>query len=190
MNEPTDRLERTSDSLAASGTSRAALWLRVTLLAGALAVLAFAISPSAQAATGGAASALPVSAEEEAATAETEGATAVAASAFNEAELSFTPYRIAGASWYGGKTMWGRHTACGQILRPTTIGVANKTLPCGTPVKFVWHGHSVIAPVIDRGPYIRGRAWDLTSAAAESLEIEGIGRIQYAVAIEYAAKGL
>ena len=189
MNETTDRRERTNEPLAASGPARAALWLRVALLAGALAVLAFAISPGAQAATGGAASALPVSAEEEVATTE-EAATATAASAFNEAELSFTPYRIAGASWYGGKTMGGRSTACGQILRPTTIGVANKTLPCGTPVKFVWHGHSVIAPVIDRGPYIKGRAWDLTSAAAESLEFEGIGRIQYAVAIEYAAKGL
>ena len=188
MTETPHRLERTNDFSAASGPVRGALWLRLALIAGALAVLAFAISPGAQAATGGAASALPVSAEEEAT--QTEGATAVAASAFNEAELSFTPYRIAGASWYGGKTMWGRHTACGQILRPTTIGVANKTLPCGTPVKFVWHGHSVIAPVIDRGPYVTGRAWDLTSAAAESLEFEGIGRIQYAVAIEYAAKGL
>jgi rare lipoprotein A (peptidoglycan hydrolase) len=190
MTETPHRLERTTAYSAASGPGRTALWLRIALLAGALAVLAFAISPSAQAATGGAASALPVSAEEEEASAEAERTTATAASAFNEAELSFTPYRIAGASWYGGKTMWGRHTACGQILRPSTIGVANKTLPCGTPVKFVWHGHSVIAPVIDRGPYITGRAWDLTSAAAESLEFEGIGRIQYAVAIEYAAKGL
>ena len=186
MTQTRHRLERTNDFSAAPGPGRTALWLRVALLAGALAVLAFAISPGAQAATGGAASALPVSAEE---AASTEGTTATA-SAFNEAELSFTPYRIAGASWYGGKTMWGRHTACGQILRPSTIGVANKTLPCGTPVKFVWHGHSVIAPVIDRGPYVTGRAWDLTSAAAESLEFEGIGRIQYAVAIEYASKGL
>ena len=69
--------------------------------------------------------------------------------------------------------MWGRSTACGQVLRPSTIGVANKTLPCGTPVKFVWHGHSIVAPVIDRGPYIKGRSWDLTSAAAEALEFEG-----------------
>jgi rare lipoprotein A len=110
--------------------------------------------------------------------------------AFNEAELSFTPFRYAGASWYGGKSMWGRSTACGQVLRPSTIGVANKRLPCGTPVKFVWHGHSIVAPVIDRGPYIRGRAWDLTAAAAEALEFEGVGRIQYAVAIKYARKGL
>jgi rare lipoprotein A (peptidoglycan hydrolase) len=188
MTETPHRLERTHDSFAAAGSARTVAWLRAALLAGALALLAFAIAPGAQAATGGAASALPVAAEE-AANAEAEEAT-VTASAFNEAELSFTPYRFAGASWYGGTSMWGRHTACGQVLRPTTIGVANKTLPCGTPVKFVWHGHSVIAPVIDRGPYVKGRAWDLTSATAESLEFEGIGRIQYAVAIEYAAKGL
>jgi rare lipoprotein A (peptidoglycan hydrolase) len=156
------------------------------LLAGALAVLAFAIVPVAQASTGGAASAVPPPAEAETTTTEEAGTT----TAFNEAELSFTPYRFAGASWYGGKTMWGRSTACGQVLRPSTVGVANKTLPCGTPVKFVWHGRSIVAPVIDRGPYIRGRAWDLTSAAAEALEFEGIGRIQYAVAIEYARKGL
>jgi hypothetical protein len=155
--------------------------LRAALLAGAIAVLAFAVAPAAQAATGGAASTTPVAAEE------TEATTATA---FNEAELTFTPYRYAGASWYGGTSMWGRSTACGQTLRPSTIGVANKTLPCGTPVKFVWHGRSIVAPVIDRGPYIKGRAWDLTSAAAEALEFEGIGRIRYAVAIEYASKGL
>src|ERR1700761_8185667 len=171
MTESPHRLERKNDLSAASGPGRTALWLRAALFAGALAVLAFAISPGAQAATGGAASALPVSAEE-ATAAEAETTTA---STFDEAELSFTPFRIAGASWYGGKTMWGRHTACGQVLRPSTVGVANKTLPCGTPVKFVWHGHSVIAPVIDRGPYIRGRAWDLTSAAAARLEFERIG---------------
>jgi rare lipoprotein A (peptidoglycan hydrolase) len=157
-----------------------ALRLRAALLVGALALLALAIAPAAQAVTGGAASTTPVPAEE------AEEAT----TAFNEAELTFTPYRMAGASWYGGTSMWGRSTACGQTLRPSTIGVANKTLPCGTPVKFVWHGRSIVAPVIDRGPYIKGRAWDLTSAAAEALEFEGIGRIRYAVAIEYASKGL
>jgi rare lipoprotein A len=160
------------------------LWLRVVLMAGALAALVFAVAPGAQASTGGA------SAAPESVTTESTTTTTAAASTYNEAELAFTPFRVAGASWYGGKTMWGRHTACGQVLRPSTVGVANKTLPCGTPVKFVWHGHSIIAPVIDRGPYVKGRAWDLTSAAAESLEFEGVGQIRYAVAIEYAAKGL
>jgi rare lipoprotein A len=145
----------------------------------ACAAMLFLVAPIAQAGTGGASSAAPVPAEP-----------AETTTAFNEAELSFTPFRYAGASWYGGISMWGRSTACGQVLRPTTIGVANKTLPCGTPVKFVWHGHSIVAPVIDRGPYIQGRAWDLTSAAAEALAFEGVGRIRYAVAIEYASKGL
>jgi rare lipoprotein A (peptidoglycan hydrolase) len=181
MTHAPDRLARKFDFTLAPGLGRSANWLRAALLVGALAALALAVAPGAQASTGGAASAAPVPAESE------ETATATV---FNGAELSFTPFRVAGASWYGGTSMWGRQTACGQTLSPTTIGVANKTLPCGTPVKFVWHGHSIVAPVIDRGPYIKGRAWDLTAAAAEALAFEGIGQIRYAVAIEYASKGL
>jgi rare lipoprotein A (peptidoglycan hydrolase) len=180
MNKSPLRRKATLNFSGAPVFGRSIIWLRVALLAGALTVLAFAIAPGAQALTGGAA---PSPVETETTEPTTEETTETA---FNEAELAFTPFRYAGASWYGGKTMWGRSTACGQVLRPTTVGVANKTLPCGTPVKFVWHGHSIVAPVIDRGPYVKGRAWDLTSAAAEALEFEGIGRIQYAVAIEYA----
>ncbi|MBS1846385.1 MAG: hypothetical protein JST53_18410 [Actinobacteria bacterium] len=182
MNKSPQRREAKSNCSGAPVPRASTIWLRVALLVGALTVLAFAIAPGAQATTGGA-SPIAAAPAPEAAPAE-----AAPTTAFNEAELSFTPYRYAGASWYGGTSMWGRSTACGQVLRPSTIGVANKTLPCGTPVKFVWHGHSIVAPVIDRGPYIRGRAWDLTSAAAEALAFEGVGRIQYAVAIEYARK--
>jgi rare lipoprotein A len=182
MNKSPLRRKATSNCSGAPVPGRSSIWLRAALLVGALTVLALAIAPGAHATTGGAAP-IPV-ATEEATTTEEAGTT----TAFNEAELSFTPFRYAGASWYGGTTMWGRSTACGQVLRPSTVGVANKTLPCGTPVKFVWHGRSIVAPVIDRGPYIKGRAWDLTSAAAEALEFEGVGRIQYAVAIEYARK--
>jgi rare lipoprotein A (peptidoglycan hydrolase) len=154
----------------------------VAVLSLALVALALFVAPGAGAATGGAASTSPPAESAESAESTT--------TAFNEAELTFTPFRSAGASWYGGTSMWGRSTACGQTLRPSTIGVANKTLPCGTPVKFVWHGRSIVAPVIDRGPYIKGRAWDLTAAAAEALEFEGVGQIRYAVAIEYASAGL
>jgi rare lipoprotein A (peptidoglycan hydrolase) len=183
MNRTTHRRARKNDLTLAPGLGQSALWLRAALLAGALAILSLAAVGGAQAATGGAASTTPVAAETE------EDATTTAGT-FNGAELSFTPFRVAGASWYGGTSMWGRSTACGQVLRPSTVGVANKTLPCGTPVKFVWHGNTIIAPVIDRGPYIQGRAWDLTAAAAEALDFEGVGRIRYAVALEYAAKGL
>ncbi len=175
MNDSPHRHERKSHWM------RTSLSMRAALLAGVLVVLALAIAPGAGAATGGA-TAIPVAAEAG------EGTTTTASMPFEEAELSFTPFRFAGASWYGGRSMWGRHTACGQVLRPSTVGVANKRLPCGTPVKFIWRGRSIVAPVIDRGPYVRGRAWDLTSAAAEALGFEGVGRIRYAVAVRYAAE--
>jgi rare lipoprotein A len=101
------------------------------------------------------------------------------------ADLAFSPFRYAGASWYG-PGLWGRQTACGATLRRNTLGVAHKTLPCGTTVKFVYHGHAVVTQVIDRGPYVKGRAFDLTQAASEALGFEGVGRLRYAVALSYA----
>ncbi|HVW46738.1 MAG TPA: septal ring lytic transglycosylase RlpA family protein, partial [Solirubrobacterales bacterium] len=63
-----------------------------------------------------------------------------------------TSYRYAGASYYG-PGLYGNGVACGGTLEPGTLGVANKTLPCGTLVKLRYHGRSVTVPVIDRGPY-------------------------------------
>lgn len=117
--------------------------------------------------------------------ASTGGASSYTASSAT-AETAFSPFHYAGASWYGGPSMWGRKTACGKTLRPTTLGVAHKSLPCGTTVKFVYHGHVLVTQVIDRGPYVKGRSWDLTQAASEALGFEGVGRIRYAVALGYA----
>jgi rare lipoprotein A len=115
----------------------------------------------------------------------TGGAGSYTASAPDGGDLVFSPFRYAGASWYG-PGLWGRSTACGATLRRSTVGVAHKTLPCGTMVKFVYHGRAVVAPVIDRGPYVKGRAWDLTQAASEALGFEGVGRVRYAIALSYA----
>lgn len=69
-------------------------------------------------------------------------------------------------SWYG-PGFYGQHTACGQILTTTLLGVANRTLPCGTLVTFrnPRNGLTVTVPVVDRGPYVAGRQWDLTKGA-------------------------
>jgi rare lipoprotein A len=115
----------------------------------------------------------------------TGGASGYAATAPEGGELAFTPFRYAGASWYG-PGLWGNGTACGKTLRRGTVGVAHKTLPCGTTVKFVYHGHALVTQVIDRGPYVKGRAFDLTQAASEILGFEGVGRLRYAVAVNYA----
>ena len=103
-------------------------------------------------------------------------------------DLAFSPFRSAGASWYG-PGLWGNKTACGQTLRPDTLGVAHRNLPCGTAVKFVYRGRALITRVIDRGPYAKGRAWDLTAAASEALEFEGVGMVRYAVAVDFARTG-
>lgn len=118
----------------------------------------------------------------------TGGASAVGGSeAQNGSEVAFAPMQWAGATWYG-PGLYGRHTACGQLLGPGTIGVAHRSLPCGTTVKFVYRGHSIVTQVIDRGPYSHGNSWDLTQAAASALQFEksGADRLRFAVSLEYA----
>lgn len=78
------------------------------------------------------------------------------------------------ATWYG-PGLWGRSTACGMVLQPAVVGVANKNLPCGTSVTFAYNGRSVAATVIDRGPYRRGYAWDLTKKLAKKLGFLPVG---------------
>jgi len=87
-----------------------------------------------------------------------------------------TAYRLAGASYYG-PGLYGNGVACGGTLLPGTMGVANKTLPCGTMVKLRYHGRTVTVPVIDRGPYVAGRDYDLTTAVKEKLGFPGVGTV-------------
>ena len=87
-----------------------------------------------------------------------------------------TSFRQAGASYYG-PGLYGNGVACGGTLTPGTMGVANKTLPCGTQVKLRYHGHSVTVPVIDRGPYVAGRDYDLTAATRNRLGFPGVGTV-------------
>jgi rare lipoprotein A (peptidoglycan hydrolase) len=67
------------------------------------------------------------------------------------------------ASWYG-PGFYGNRTACGQVYTPEIIGVAHRTLPCGTPIVIEFRGRTMTVPVIDRGPYIAGRTLDLSNA--------------------------
>jgi rare lipoprotein A len=83
-------------------------------------------------------------------------------------ETSVTVYRPALASWYG-PGFYGRKTACGLRMTRKLVGVAHKKLPCGTPVAITYEGRAITVPVVDRGPYVRGRKWDLTAAAAKAL---------------------
>jgi rare lipoprotein A len=91
-------------------------------------------------------------------------------------QSKITVYRKAAASWYG-PGFYGRHLACGGTMSPSRIGVANKTLPCGTRVRLHYNGRTVTAPVIDRGPYAGGRVYDLTAATKNRLRFGSTGTV-------------
>jgi Lytic transglycolase len=73
-------------------------------------------------------------------------------------------------SWYG-PGFYGSGTACGQAYTKTILGVAHQTLPCGTLVTFrnPVNGRQITVPVIDRGPYVSGRTWDMSRGLCEYL---------------------
>ena len=79
--------------------------------------------------------------------------------------ISSSPWHLdSNISWYG-PGFYGNNGACGLVpggIQKDTVGVAHRTLPCGTRVAFRYKGVTVIARVIDRGPYVKGRIWDMT----------------------------
>lgn len=60
------------------------------------------------------------------------------------------------ASWYG-PNFHGKNMANGQVYDMNKIIVAHRTLPLGTKVKVtnLDNGKSIVAPVLDRGPYVK-----------------------------------
>lgn len=78
----------------------------------------------------------------------------------------------------------GGRTATGAHLSPATVACAHRSLPIGTRLLVSYRERSVVIPVRDRGPFIRGRGLDLTPAAAHLLGFGyglGIARVHYRV---------
>lgn len=74
---------------------------------------------------------------------------------------------------------YGQPLACGGVLSKDQLGVASRRLPCGTLVTIAYRGRMVNVPVVDRGPYVDGRTWDLTGATAEALGFPGLGVVTW-----------
>lgn len=106
------------------------------------------------------------------------------------------PMKRAVASWYGDPKrkkdkFHGRRMANGKILDGTANmgrdipAVAHKSLPFGSIILFrnPKTGASVMAQVSDRGPFVGGRNFDLSWAAARQLGIieQGVAKIEYAI---------
>jgi rare lipoprotein A len=95
--------------------------------------------------------------------------------------LADAPMTPATASWYG-PGLYGHHLACGGTLRPGTVGVAHKRLPCGALLRICYRGRCSHARVRDRGPYVAGRQFDLTAALRARLHFPNAVRtVRYRV---------
>jgi rare lipoprotein A len=90
--------------------------------------------------------------------------------------LTVYAFRPAAASYYG-PGLYGNGVACGGTLTPGKLGVANKTLPCGSKVTLRYHGKTVTVPVIDRGPFAGNREYDLTAATKAKLGFPSTGTV-------------
>jgi rare lipoprotein A len=88
------------------------------------------------------------------------------------------------ASWYG-KYHHGRQTANGEIFDMNKLTAAHRSLPFGTRlrVRSLSTKKEVLVIINDRGPYARGRALDLSFAAAQKLGIveKGEDEVEYRV---------
>ena len=81
------------------------------------------------------------------------------------------------ASFYGNES--GRKTASGQRFNQSAMTCAHRSLPFGTRLRVTHGGRSVVVTVNDRGPFIRGRVLDLSTAAARAIGLTaaGVGRV-------------
>jgi rare lipoprotein A len=102
-----------------------------------------------------------------------------AASSWRDANASVTPSSGTGrsfsgmASYYGNES--GSKTASGQRFNQNAMTCAHRSLPFGTKLKVTHGDRSVVVTVNDRGPFVRGRVLDLSTAAARAVGLTGAG---------------
>ena len=77
------------------------------------------------------------------------------------------------ASFYGNES--GRKTASGQRFNQSAMTCAHRSLPFGTKLRVTHGDRSVVVTVNDRGPFVRGRVLDLSTAAARAVGLTGAG---------------
>ena len=81
------------------------------------------------------------------------------------------PFAVMGKASSYGPGLYGNPTTSGEILKPTTRGIAHKTLPLGSKVRLTdpRTKRSVVTKVIDRGPFVGDRQADITTQSTKDL---------------------
>lgn len=91
-------------------------------------------------------------------------------------------YRQVGqGSTYGWKDGFhGRRTASGERFNQWALTCASRSLPFGTLVRVtnIRNGKSIVVRVNDRGPFVKRRIIDISTAAARAIGMDGVARVQ------------
>ena len=79
----------------------------------------------------------------------------------------------------GDSSQRGSKTASGIPLNDNDMTAAHKSLPFGSTVRVTNKktGHAVTVTITDRGPYVKGRCIDLTTAGARALGFAGLAPV-------------
>lgn len=82
------------------------------------------------------------------------------------------------ASWYG-RAFHGRPTASGERFDMHALSAAHPTLPLFSYVRVrnSENNREVVVRINDRGPFHGGRIIDLSYAAAQQLDVRGLGKV-------------
>lgn len=89
-------------------------------------------------------------------------------------------WHSAEASYYSPADSGGAFACTGKVYDDESIiGVAHKTMKCGTRLRFRYKGHYLSARVIDRGPFVAGREFDFTVAAKNKLRCPDLCSVEW-----------
>jgi rare lipoprotein A len=92
--------------------------------------------------------------------------------------------KIVRASYYGGGERLARHTANGEVFRPSAYTAAHRSLPFGTRLRVtnLDNHRSVVVRINDRGPAAyTGRSLDLAKGAAENIGLVRVGEARVSI---------
>jgi rare lipoprotein A len=107
------------------------------------------------------------------------GSNGSAAASWRNANAAIAPSSGSGRSFSGMASFYGNEsgskTASGQRFNQNALTAAHRTLPFGTKLRVTHGGRSVVVTINDRGPFVRGRVLDLSTAAAREVGITGAG---------------
>ena len=91
----------------------------------------------------------------------------------------------AGGGWYEalasprppGKD--AERTSCGLVLTARSLGVTHPVLPCGAKLLIRYGGETVLTEVIDNDLVATGRQFELTSALATLVGLDGTQEVEW-----------